>query len=248
MRVIGIIPARYKSSRFPGKPLADICGKPMIWWVYQQAKKAKEISELLVATDDMRIKEACDTLGMNVLMTSEEHKDCIDRAGEVARNMEADVYVLIQGDEPMLEPEVISSAITPFFHDKDLQATNLMTKITNPVDLVNPTVPKVITNRDGIGVFLTRFAAPFPKGRIDYDFHKQVCVYGFTSSALEFFCKNERGKVEDIEDIGLLRFIENGYRVQFVEVDSETIAVDTPSDLEVVQKIMKRRIDGGELK
>jgi 3-deoxy-manno-octulosonate cytidylyltransferase (CMP-KDO synthetase) len=103
---------------------------------------------------------------------------------------------------------------------------------------VNFTIPKVITNKDGIGIYLTRSAAPYPKGSIDYSYYKQVCVYGFTPEALEFYCNNPRGKVESIEDIEILRFIESGYKVQFIEVDSDTVAVDTPNDLEKVRKIM----------
>ncbi|WP_028828645.1 3-deoxy-manno-octulosonate cytidylyltransferase [Proteocatella sphenisci] len=239
MKIIGVIPARYKSSRFEGKPLADICGKPMIWWVYQQAIKVKEFEAVYVATEDERIKIACEELGVNVIMTSDEHKTGTDRIGEVARKIEADLYVNIQGDEPMIEPETIIEAIKPFYGNKELQVSNLMTIIKDPVDVVNFTVPKVITNKDGIGIYLTRSAAPYPKGSIDYSYYKQVCVYGFKPEALEFYCNSPRGKVESIEDIEILRFIESGYKVQFIEVDSDTVAVDTPNDLEKVRKIMK---------
>ncbi len=239
MKIIGVIPARYKSSRFEGKPLAEISGKPMIWWVYQLAIKVKEFEAVYVATEDDRIKIACEELGINVIMTSDVHKTGTDRIGEVAKKVKADLYVNIQGDEPMIEPETIVEAIKPFYENKELQVSNLMTVIKDPVDVVNFTVPKVITNKDGIGIYLTRSAAPYPKGSIDYSYYKQVCVYGFTPKALEFYCSNPRGKVESIEDIEILRFIESGYKVQFIEVDSDTVAVDTPNDLEKVRKIMK---------
>ncbi len=241
MKIIGVIPARYKSSRFEGKPLADICGKPMIWWVYQQAIKVKEFEDVYVATEDERIKVACEKLGINVIMTSDEHKTGTDRIGEVARKIKADLYVNIQGDEPMIEPETIVEAIKPFYDNEELQVSNLMTVIKDPVDVVNFTVPKVITNKDGIGIYLTRSAAPYPKGSIDYSYYKQVCVYGFTPEALDFYCNSPRGKVESIEDIEILRFIESGYKVQFIEVDSDTVAVDTPNDLEKVRKIMNEK-------
>ena len=186
MNIIGIIPARYQSSRFEGKPLADICGKPMIWWVYNQCKKVKEFTEVYVATDDERIEKACKDNDINVIMTSTSHKTGTDRIGEVARKIKADLYVNIQGDEPMIEPETIRQAILPFFDNPDLQITNLMTKIKDPVDVVNFTVPKVITNKDNIGIYLTRSTAPYPKGKIDYSYYKQVCVYGFKPEALEF--------------------------------------------------------------
>lgn len=242
MKILGIIPARYKSSRFEGKPLAEICGKPMIWWVYNQAVKVKEFDEIYVATDDDRIYSECVKQGINVIMTSDSHKTGTDRIGEVARRIPADLYVNIQGDEPMIEPETIREAIRPFFKEPDLQVSNLMTIIKDPVDLINFTVPKVVTNREGIGIYLTRSPAPYPKGSIDVNYYKQVCVYGFKPDALQFFCKTERGKIESIEDIEILRFIEAGYKVQFIEVDSDTVAVDTPNDLKRVCEIMSTKL------
>lgn len=245
MKIIGVIPARYESSRFQGKPLADICGKPMIWWVYQNCMKVEDFDEVYVATDDERIFDACEKLDVKVIMTSTEHRTGTDRIGEVARKVPADLIVNIQGDEPLLEPETIKKAIEPFYKDDSLQITNLMTKINDPVDAVNPTVPKVITNKDGIGIYLSRAMAPFPKGSINYSYYKQVCVYGFTPQALEFYCeygkKYGKAKIEEIEDIEILRFIENGYRVQYIEVDSDTVAVDTPKDLEKVRAIFKEK-------
>ena len=243
MKIIGVIPARYESSRFRGKPLADICGKPMIWWVYNQCKKVDLFTAVYVATDDERIFNVCEDLEIDAVMTSDMHKTGTDRVGEVADKVEADLYVNIQGDEPLIEPSTIRAAIEPFFDNDGLQVTNLMTKIKNPVDVVNFTIPKVITNRDGIGVYLTRATAPYPKGSINYDYYKQVCVYGFKPEALKFYCeygkKYGKAKIEAVEDIEILRFIENGYRVQYIEVDSDTVAVDTEKDLEKVRSIMR---------
>ena len=242
MKIVGVIPARYKSSRFEGKPLAIICGKPMIWWVYNQAIKVKEFEAVYVATDDEKIRAACEEYKINVIMTSDKHKTGTDRIGEVAKKIPAGLYVNIQGDEPMIEPETILEAIKPFFKNLDLQVSNLMTIINDPIDVVNFTVPKVITNNDGIGIYLTRAAAPYPKGNIDFCYYKQVCVYGFKPEALQFYCKSPRGKIESIEDIEILRFIENGYKVQFIEVSSDTVAVDTPNDLEKVRTIMQAKL------
>lgn len=237
MKIIAVIPARYESSRFQGKPLAEICGKLMIERVYHQVKKVKEFDEVYVATDDERIFNSCMERNIQVVMTSNLHRTGTDRIGEVAEKIAADLYVNIQGDEPLIEPDTIRKAILPFIEnpETDIQVTNLMTEINDPVDLINNTVPKVIASRDGRGVYLTRSAAPFPKGNIDVKYYKQVCVYCFTPSALKFYCdygkKFGKAKIEAIEDIEILRFIENGYRVQYVEVNSETIAVDTPNDL-----------------
>ena len=251
MKIIGVIPARYKSSRFPGKPLADICGKPMIWWVYQQCMKVEDFDAVYVATDDDQIFETCEALGVNVVMTADTHKTGTDRIGEVARKIPADLIVNIQGDEPLLEPATIKAAIEPFYHNADLQISNLMTKINDPIEVVNFTVPKVITNKEGIGIYLTRSPAPYPKGSLDYVYYKQVCVYGFKPDALQFYCdygmKYGKAKVEAVEDIEILRFIENGYKVQYIEVDSETVAVDTPNDLEKVRAIVSAKIAAGEI-
>ena len=161
----------------------------------------------------------------------DRHKTGTDRIGEVAEKIPADLIVNIQGDEPLLEPDTIRAAIEPFYTNPDLQVSNLMTKINDPVDVVNFTVPKVITNKENIGIYLTRSTAPYPKGSIEYNYYKQVCVYGFKPEALKFYCeygkKYGKAKIEKIEDIEILRFIENGYKVQYIEVDSDTVAVDS---------------------
>lgn len=239
MRIIGVIPARYNSSRFQGKPIADIHGKPMIWWVYQQAIKVTLFDEVYVATDDNRIKAICVNLGINVIMTSSKHATGTDRVCEVSRVLDADIIVNIQGDEPMIEPENIEKAIIPLIQNKDLLVTNLMTKIKNPLDLINVTIPKVVTNRDGFGVYLSRSAIPYPKGNLSANYYKQVCVYGFRPDALEFYSSTTRGVLEGIEDIDILRFIENGFNVKYVNVESVSIAVDTPHDLELVKEALK---------
>lgn len=243
MKIIGVIPARYASSRFPGKPLADIYGKPMIWWVWNAAKQVTELDEVYIATDDERIAETVRSFGGKAMMTSSDHPTGTDRVAEIAKEIPAEVYVNIQGDEPLIEPDTIRSVILPFLRGEDVQVTNLMTKITDPVDALNPTVPKVIAAENGRGIYLTRSISPFPKGRIDYDLYKQVCIYGFNPQALNFFMNTQRGKIERIEDIEILRFIENGVFVKFIEVNSNTIAVDTEKDLERVRNELAKQTD-----
>ena len=251
MKIVAVIPARYKSTRFPGKPLSDIHGKPMIWWVYQHCMMVSEFDTVCVATDDKLIQKACNDLGMNVVMTSESNLTGTDRVAEVAESVAADLYVNIQGDEPLMEPHVMSAAIKPFYSDDNLLVTNCMTKIQNPIDVVNPTVPKVITNADGEALYLTRSACPHPKGSLNYDYYKQVCVYGFKPEALRMFreygLNKGKAKMEEIEDIEILRFIENGYRVKYVEVNSNSVAIDTPKDLQKVNKIVDVMISNGTL-
>ncbi len=241
MKVIGVIPARFKSSRFEGKPLADIHGKPMIWWVYQQALKAEGLAEVYVATDDERIYKVCEDYNIKVIMTSDNHPTGTDRIGEVARKVKADVYINIQGDEPLIHPETIMAAIKPFYENKEeIFVTNMMKEIEHTFEVVDNTVPKVVVNKDGYGVYLSRLPIPYPKGEVG-KYYKQVCVYGFTPKALEFYCTTERGAIEKVEDIEILRFIENGYKVQFLETDRDTIAVDTKHDLERVREYLTGR-------
>lgn len=251
MKIVAVIPARYESSRFQGKPLADIKGKPMIWWTYQQAKKVKEISDVYVATDDKRIFDCCEEYGINVVMTSNEHLTGTDRVAEVARKVQADIYINIQGDEPLIEPDTIRSVLPPIMNDNNIKIVNLMSKIKNPVDVVNTTIPKVITNNNNKALFLTRAATPYPKGAIDFDYYKQVCVYAFTRETLEFYSeygkKYGKSKNERIEDIEILRFLDNGFEVQFVEVETRSVAVDTKKDLERVCNILECKEETGEL-
>jgi 3-deoxy-manno-octulosonate cytidylyltransferase (CMP-KDO synthetase) len=238
MKIIGVIPARYKSSRFEGKPLADIHGKPMIWWVYMQCKKVSLFDEVYVATDDDRIEEACVKLKLSCIRTSEKHQTGTDRVAEVASLIDADIIVNIQGDEPMIEPQNIEKAILPLINDSKIMVTNLMTTIHNPLELINVTVPKVVTNIKNEAIYLSRSPIPYPKGEINSKYYKQVCVYGFRPEALKLFSNSKRGKLEKIEDIDLLRFIESNVVVQFIEVESNSVAVDTKLDLEVVKELL----------
>lgn len=238
MKIICVIPARYASSRFPGKPLADIHGKPMIWWVHRQASKVVDFDSVYVATDDKKILSECQRLGMQAIMTADNHPTGTDRLGEVARHIEADLYVNIQGDEPLVAPETIVRAIDPFRADKKIEVANLMTEIKRQTDLIDTTVPKVVVNSRNEAVYLSRLPVPYPKESEGLKYYKQVCVYGFSPKALEIFCNNSKGPAERAEDIELLRFIENGISVQMVEVAQDTVAVDTPSDLRLVRKLL----------
>jgi len=238
MRILCVIPARYKSSRFPGKPLVDIHGKPMIVRVFEKAAQVRQFSEVVVATDDERIAAACAEHGVATVMTSGDHVTGTDRVGEVARKVEADLYVNVQGDEPMIAPETIEAAIAPFEQGRDVAVTNLMTRIQRQTDLLDSTVPKVVVNARGEAVYLSRQPVPYPKEVEGLVYYKQVCVYGFTPQALEMFCSTGKGPAERAEDIELLRFIENRMIVQMIEVPQDTVAVDTPSDLEHVRALL----------
>lgn len=239
-KIVGIIPARYKSSRFPGKPLADIHGKPMVAHVYENAVKVSRFERVLVATDDERIVSVCNALGIPSMMTGTNHKTGTDRLAEVAQKIEADYYVNIQGDEPLLSTEIIEKALLPISGKDPFDVVNLMTRITDTSDLVNSTVPKVVVNARNEAVFFSRAPIPYPKNKRPVYF-KQVCVYVFKKDALKKFGSFEQGPVEQAEDIEILRFLENRMIVKMVEIDEPIVAVDTPADLDIVREIMAQR-------
>jgi len=241
MKILGVIPARYESSRFPGKPLVDICGKPMIWWVYNQVEKVNKIDEVYVATDDKRIEKACLSYNMNVIMTSKEHKTGTDRVAEVAQLIEADYYINIQGDEPLIEPQNIQKIVDLCGAEgKDFEIVNVMTKIRNKEDIQKSTIVKVIFNENNDLIYLSRLQIPFSKNGESIQYYKHLGLYSLTRNALLFFAKTPRAKIEKIEDIEMLRFLENGYKIKMLEVTSETIAIDVKEDLENVLKIMEK--------
>lgn len=241
MKIVGVIPARYQSSRFPGKPLADILGKPMIWWVYQQAMKAKRIDEVYVATDDERIMNECAKYQIPAIMTSKAHCNGSERLSEVADKVEADIYVTIQGDEPLLEPDVIESVLDIILTDSGIECATLKTPYKNPVDVINSTTPKVVTGVEDNILLLTRSAVPYPKAALDYIIYKPIGVYAFRRDILRKYKNLSMGVLEKAEEIELLRLVEHGYKIKIKEVSSETIAVDTKKDLLRVIEILKDR-------
>ncbi|MCF0165772.1 MAG: 3-deoxy-manno-octulosonate cytidylyltransferase [Bacteroidales bacterium] len=247
MKIAGIIPAREQSSRFPGKPLADICGRPMIWWVHRQCRKVEELDEVYVATDSDKIYECCRREGIEAIMTSPEHRTGTDRVGEAASKIDADLIVNIQGDEPLIEPDTIRAVIRPFLENPNLQVSSLMSRIEDPSEATNPNICKVVTASDGTALLISRAPVPYSKNGLTKDYHRALGIFGFRKEALRFFCewgrKHGKGRIEAIEDIEMLRLIEQGYRIHFSEVTTESLAVDTPEDLEkVIQRIKERNI------
>ena len=244
MKIIGVIPARYRSTRFPGKPLADIHGRPMVARVYDQAVQVDAFAQVLVATDDTRIESVCRKLCIPTMMTRTDHKTGTDRLAEVAQRVSADLHVNIQGDEPMLEPSTIFAAIEPFLGtaSHEFEATNLMTPVRRLSDLMDSTVPKVVVNDQSDAIYLSRLPIPYPKDNHDITYYKQVCVYGFRPQALARFAELPQGPSERAEGIELLRFIEHGIRVRMIVVEKDTVAVDTPSDLEMVRQLLADRL------
>ncbi|WP_102961517.1 3-deoxy-manno-octulosonate cytidylyltransferase [Mangrovicella endophytica] len=239
---VAVIPCRFGAMRFPGKPLADIHGKPMLWHVYQQASKAKNISRVIIATDDDRIRNTCEILGLDVVMTRSDHVSGTDRVAECASRLEGDIFVNVQGDEPMIDPDAIDLVAGAMLDCRDdrIVATNGYNAMHSPSDVIDTNVVKVVMRLDGRALAYSRMAIPFPKGA-EVQFNRQLGLYAFRREGLQHFSAHEAGPVERAEGVEMFRFLEHGYDVLMVETPAdEGIPVDTMSDLERVRAMMKR--------
>ncbi len=241
MDIIAIIPARYQSSRLPGKPLKDICGKPMIWWVYNQVKKVTSFQDVIVATDNKLIINECSKYNIPTILTKDTHPTHIHRLQEVSDKINADLYVCVCGDEPLIKPEVIEKVIPNNTNNDDIMVSALMREFTEPTEVIDPGNIKITTNNDGICVGLSRSPIPFPYKTIQYKYKKIVGVECYNKKALDFFVSREAGCIEKIEDVTLLRFLENNIKMQFTLVETNALSVDTEKDLEKVKVIISRR-------
>ena len=246
MKIVAVIPARYKSSRFEGKPLMDICGKPMIWWVYHEALKVKEFEKVIVATEDQRIVNVCNEYGMEVIMTSNRHPTGTDRVAEVAQKINADLYVIIMGDEPLITAKDEKNLVKAIEMSPDTDAIMLIEKFKNPVDVVNTTTIKLAVNDNHELLYMSRSPIPYPKASLDYSYYKNVGCYALKKQALDFFLMTQQGSMEKAEEIELLRLLENRKKVLTVLIDSESMAVDTPKDLERVRNYFQTKGGGIE--
>lgn len=241
MKVLGIIPARYASSRFPGKPLVDIAGKSMIQRVYEQAKKCADLTEVIVATDDDRIYNHVLAFGGVAVMTADYHQSGTDRCAEVAlAHPQYDVVINIQGDEPYIDPEQISK-LAGCFNTADVQLATLIKRIKTEQELHNTNSPKVVVNKLDEAVYFSRSALPHVRGEKPenwlefFTYYKHIGIYGYRADVLQQITKLPVSSLEKAESLEQLRWIENGYRIKVAETDLETYAIDTPQDLELLK-------------
>ena len=237
MKILGIIPARYASSRFPGKPLVDIAGKSMIRRVYEQAKKCDNLAEVIVATDDERIFNHVTAFGGVAVMTSEDHASGTDRCAEVAsKHPGYDIIINIQGDEPYIDPEQITK-LAACFSDTDTQIATLIKKMQGVEELLNFNSPKVIINKRAEAIYFSRTALPHVRGQepkewlSHFTYFKHIGIYGYRADILQQITKLPISSLEKAESLEQLRWIENGYRIKVAETELETHAIDTPEDL-----------------
>jgi 3-deoxy-manno-octulosonate cytidylyltransferase (CMP-KDO synthetase) len=246
MRIIGVIPARLASTRFPGKPLAKIGGIPMIGHVYFRSAMSKALDEVYIATCDDEIRTYADSIGAKCVMTADTHERATDRTAEALLKVEqdtrrkSDIVVMIQGDEPMLHPEMIDEAIASMLKDASINVVNLMSLLKNREEHEDPNEVKVVVDGEGYALYFSREPIPsWKKGAKDVPMLKQVCIIPFRREFLLTFNGLDTTPLERIESVDMLRALEHGYKVKMVMTSAETYSVDTPADLAKVADKMR---------
>jgi 3-deoxy-manno-octulosonate cytidylyltransferase (CMP-KDO synthetase) len=252
LAIVAIIPARFASTRLPGKPLSEIHGKPMVWHVYERARAAKSIDDVVVATDDERIVTAVTSRGGRAVMTSPECPTGTDRVAAAAKSVDAEIVVNVQGDEPMLDPAGIDAAVTPMLADPSIDISTLSLPLTDIEEMLAPSVVKVVTDIRHRALYFSRSPLPFWRGDGSLGLQeaaaeavkqgltrKHVGLYAFRRQALERFTSLPPSRLEKAESLEQLRAMENGMSIAVVPVDGKSgVAVDTPQDLERVRALM----------
>lgn len=238
MKILGIIPARYESSRFPGKPLIDIAGTSMIQRVYNQAKHASVLHEVIVATDDQRIYDHIKSAAGNVIMTKKEHTSGTDRCAEIVESLQGfDVVINIQGDEPFIDPQQIN-LLASCFENENVKIATLVRKVSSQDELLNVNKPKVVLNKNGEALYFSRQAIPYLRGVKVEDwlskrpYYGHIGIYGFRTEVLKEISKLPVSDLEEMESLEQLRWIDNGYPIQTAVSNHSNDAIDTPEDLQ----------------
>ena len=245
MKVVGIIPARYASTRLPGKPLKDICGHPMIWWVYERVRSVKKLDEVFVATDDERIENVCKEISIPVVMTANTHRAAAHRLQEVSETVKADFYVQLNGDEPLINKEAIVAAI-PEDIPQDVEfGTNVITEIVDAAQVMDPSNIKMVFDDQMNALYMSRTPIPYPFKSLDFKYYKHVGIIGYNKKMLDFYKNSKPGRFELIEGIDTLRFLDYGKQLKLSLVKNcHSLSVDTEKDLEVVTRMIKEMMNG----
>lgn len=235
--ILAIIPARYASSRFPGKPLIDIAGKTMIERVYEQVGKASCISQVIVATDDDRIYQEVKRFGGQVEMTGNEHLSGTDRVGEVAEKYPDFTHIInIQGDEPLIDPRQIDAVGSLLIENKKIEIATLVRPILEKEAESNPNVVKAVLDKSGKALYFSRSQIPFPRNRVSLPFYQHIGIYGFRRKTLLELIQLPQSSLEEAESLEQLRWLYHGYNIYTAITDLPTYAVDTPEDLQKIQE------------
>jgi 3-deoxy-manno-octulosonate cytidylyltransferase (CMP-KDO synthetase) len=242
--VLVVIPARYASNRFPGKPLAPIADKPMIQHVVERVRHASLPARVLVATEDDRIKSAVEAFGAEAILTRPDHRTGTDRVAEVAAHIPADLYINVQGDEPLIDPGVVDALAAAMAEDETIQLVTPCTAITQPTEIMDPNVVKVVQDFDGQALYFSRAPVPWVRDtgdRVAARHWKHIGLYGYRRDALLEFPTLPPGELERIEQLEQLRWLENGFRMHVVETMYNAVSVDVPADIERVEKLLHAR-------
>jgi 3-deoxy-manno-octulosonate cytidylyltransferase (CMP-KDO synthetase) len=237
MKAVGVIPARYGSTRFPGKPLALIHNKPMIQYVYEQVSKSNELDTLVVATDHEKIKLAVEKFGGKAILTSPDHETGSDRIAEVTSKIEGDFFVNIQGDEPLIRPELIDDLVRTAKESPDCVIT-AKTKIHHEEDIASPNVVKVVTDINGNALYFSRSPIPYNRAKKEHTYYKHLGIYLYPKHILNQFVKLPQSSLEELEMLEQLRLLENGFKIKVVETSYDAVGVDTPEDIKKVENIL----------
>ncbi len=239
MDVIGVIPARYSSTRFEGKVLADILGKPMLQHVWERAKQAMVLDDLVIACDDERVANAAKKFGAKVILTAKAHTCGTDRISEVVNPLDVRVVINIQGDEPLVHPTMINSVARALLDDKSLAMATIIKETKDPKDIADPNVVKVVVDKNNFALYFSRAPIPFPAPNSLVKsplYYKHIGLYGYTKDFLFTYKNLPVSNLEKIECLEQLRVLEEGFRIKVVETKYETVGVDTPEDLETVKQ------------
>lgn len=236
-RIIGVIPARYASTRLPGKPLAMIHGKPMIQRVWERVSQSKYIDLVIVATDDVRITRTVFRFGGEFAMTSAKHKSGTDRIYEAVKDIECDIVVNIQGDEPFINPDDIDKAIKPLLVFKDIGVSTLCCEIKNKNDIDDPNVVKVILDKDDNAIYFSRLPIPYKrKANEKIQYYKHIGLYAFKKNFLTQYVNMKQSTLEKAEKLEQLRILENGEKIRVIKTNYDSISIDTKEDLIRINK------------
>ena len=235
MKTIAVIPARYQSSRMPGKPLADILGRPMIWWVWREAKKCPALSGVVIATDDERIADACKAYGMDYCMTSPDHDTPTGRIWEVS-----------MGDEPLINAAAFDLILPKTLPQDPYYVAVLTNVMEHPADVVDFSNQKVVTNAAREILMISRSPIPYPKGTLDFEYEKVTGIQLYSRRALAFYHDTPKSLLEKAEENDMMRFVENGHKVHAITSPYKTVSVDTPKDLALVSRILQERGEQAE--
>ena len=240
MKTIAVIPARMGSSRFPGKPLAKLLGRTMIEHIYKRITMSSALNATYIATCDEEIRQAAQSFGANVIMTADTHERASDRVAEAVAGIDADLIVMVQGDEPMTRPEMIDMAVAPFLDDPQLGCVNLVRRIQSEADFYDVNTIKVVMNQQGDALYMSRQPVPnlAKSGFAETLAYKQVCIIPFRRATLFDYTRLPSTPLERLESVDMLRLLEHGQRVKMIETEFDTQAVDTEADLARVAKLM----------